>query len=67
MCHKKMKLFINGKKFRIHPVFNLYAGSKQGEVIHISKFVPVKGNESNSGYLMTAVRGSGDKKTKKML
>ena len=64
MVNKKMELFINGKKFRIHPRFSLYGGSKQGEVIHISRFVPVKGNVDGGGYLRIAVRGSGDMKQK---
>ena len=58
----KMKLFINGKKYWIHPHFNLYAGNKYGEVIHISKFVPMKGNDHYSGYLKVMVRGSEDRK-----
>ena len=58
----KMRLFINGKKCRIHLHFNLYAGNKYGEVINISRFVPLKGHDNNSGYLQVMVRGSGDRK-----
>ena len=58
----KMKLFINGKKYRIHPRFNLYGGNKYGEVINISRFTPMKRNDHNSGYLKLMVRGSGDRK-----
>ena len=60
----KIRLFVNGKKFRLHPVYDLYGASRQGEVINISKFVPMKGNVNNTGYLMVMVRGSGDWKQK---
>ena len=56
------RIKINGNKYRIHPVYNLYAGNRQGEVIHISKSVPMKGNYLDTGYLKVKVRGSGDKK-----
>ena len=58
----KIKLFISGKKYWIHPHFNLYAGNKYGEVIHISRFVPMKGRDHHSGYRQVMVRGSGDRK-----
>ena len=58
----KIRLFINGKKYMIHPIYNLYAGNKYGEVIHISKFTPIKGRIHRTGYLLVTVRGSGDRK-----
>ena len=58
------RIKINGNKYRIHPVYNLYAGNRQGEVIHISKSVPMKDNYINTGYLIVTVRGSGDLKRK---
>ena len=58
----KIKLFINGKKYVVHPHFNLYAGNKYGEVINISRFVPMKGYDHHSGYRQVMVRGSGDRK-----
>ena len=56
------RLKINGNKYRIHPVYNLYGANKQGEVIHIARQVPLKGNDNNTGYLSTKVRGSGNRK-----
>ena len=58
----KIKLHIDGKKYYVHPVYNLYAGNKYGEVIHISRFIPMKGRHHPSGYLLVNVRGSGDRK-----
>ena len=60
----QMKLFINSKEYWIHPVYNLYGANKQGEVIHISKYTPMKGNYNNRRYLQVVVRGSGDLKRK---
>ena len=58
-----IRLFINGKKYRIHPVYNLYAGNKYGEVINISRFVSMKGRINyGCGYRQVMVRGSGDRK-----
>ena len=40
----------------VHPVYDLYAGSKDGNTINIIKRVPHKGNKKNSGYLGVNVR-----------
>ena len=40
----------------VHPVYDLYAGSKDGNTINIIKRVPHKGNKKNSGYLNVHVR-----------
>ena len=42
-----------------HPVYDLYAGSKDGKIIHIIKKVPHKGNENGDGYLIYKVRKHG--------
>ena len=60
----QMKMFIGGKEYWLHPVYNLYGANKQGEVIYTSKYTPTKGRDNINGYMMTDVRGSGDKKHK---
>ena len=60
------RIKINGKKYRTHPVYNIYAGNRQGEVIHISKKFPMKGNDNNCRYLKVLVRGSVDIKFKSL-
>ena len=60
----KIRLFVNGQEYRIHPVYDLYGASKQGEVINIERCVPMKGHCYGIGYPKIAVRGSGDKKSK---
>ena len=52
-------LIVNDKKYKIHPKFNLYAASKDGDIIHILKQKPNKGKKSNNGYLMISVRQFG--------
>ena len=47
---------INNCVYKIHPIYNLYAGSKDGSIIHILKRVPFKGNKHPSGYLICMVR-----------
>ena len=47
---------INGCVYKVHPIYNLYAGSKDGNVINIIKQVPHKGNKNDSGYLKCTVR-----------
>ena len=51
--------------YSVHPIYNLYAGSKDGYVIHIIKKLPNRGNKTNRGYLICGVRKhaqSGQKK-----
>ena len=52
-------LIVNDKKYKIHHKFNLYAASKDGDIIHILKQKPNKGKKSNNGYLMISVRQFG--------
>ena len=60
----KMKFFIGGKEYWIHPIYDYYGANKQGEVINIFRSVPMKGNYSNTRYLKIAVSGSRNKKQK---
>ena len=45
--------------FSVHPIYNLYAGSKDGNVINIIKQVPHKGSKNHSCYLNVCVRKHG--------
>jgi len=58
------KIYINGKCYISHPVYNLYAGSKGGFIINLIKQNPMKGNIANTGYLRVSVRKHGDSNKK---
>ena len=45
------KITINESVYNIHPIYNLYAASENGEILHICKNVKMKGNINHSGYL----------------
>ena len=53
------KIIIDDCVYNIHPIFDLYAASKDGNKIHIIKQIPQKGNKHNSGYLICNVRKYG--------
>ena len=55
---------INGCFYNIHPIYNMYAASKDGKVVHINRKNPTDGNVCNSGYKMIMVRKRGDSKYK---
>ena len=46
----KMKMYVNNKEYWIHPVYDLYGANRQGEVINITKSIPMKGRDHHSGY-----------------
>ena len=50
------EITINERVYVTHPIYNLYAGSKDGKIIHIIKQVPHVGNKSNRGYMKVSVR-----------
>ena len=50
------KITIDEYVYYVHPIYDLYAGSKDGNVINIIKQVPHKGNKTNGGYLKVSVR-----------
>lgn len=56
---------INECIYKIHPIYDLYAGSEDGKIIYIIKRVPHKGNKINSGYLRVCVRKHGQSGQKK--
>ena len=50
------KITINERVYVTHPIYNLYAGSKDGKIIHIIKQVPHVGNKNHNGFLNVCVR-----------
>ena len=50
------KITIDECVYYVHPIYDLYAGSKDGNVINIIKQVPHKGNKTHRGYLNVGVR-----------
>ena len=50
------QIIINNCAYNIHPIYDLYAGSKDGSIIHILIRVAHKGNKTNRGYLNCMVR-----------
>ena len=54
-------LLINECIYKIHPIYNLYAASKDGKIIHIIKQVPNAGNKNHNGYMAFTVGKYGDK------
>ena len=50
----------NNCVYKTHPIFNLYAGSKDGRIIHIIKQKPHFGNKNNAGYMKFRVRKFGE-------
>ena len=55
-----MIIEINNCEYKTHPIYTLYAASKDGRIIHIVKQVPNKGNKNNIGYLIFKVRKFGE-------
>ena len=54
----------NNCVYKTHPIFNLYAGSKDGRIIHIVKQKPQFGNKNKFGYMQIMVRRYGESKQK---
>ena len=50
---------INECVYFVHPIYDLYAGSKEGNIINIIKRAPHKGNKKHNGYMMCGVRKHG--------
>ena len=50
---------INNCIYKTHPIYDLYAGSKDGYVIHIVKQKPNFGNRMSNGYIACQVRRHG--------
>lgn len=59
------KIIIDDRVYKTHPIFTLYACSKDGYIIHIVKQRPFKGNKINTGYMIFSVRKYGESKQTK--
>ena len=53
---------MNNSAYHMHPIYNLYAGSESGEVIHIIKKVPNKGIKNRCGYMYCTIRKDGGRR-----
>jgi len=51
-----MKLIVvNNVKYRVHPIYENYAASKSGKVIHVKKLIPMNGHShsfNKKSYIM---------------
>ena len=56
---------INNCVYKVHPVYNLYASDKNGNIIHLVKQVPNPGHKLKNGYLACMVRKHGQNGQKK--
>jgi len=59
-----MKIEIEKCVYFVRPIYDLYAGSKDGNAIHITKRVLNKGNKTHRGYLNVCVRKHGQPRVK---
>lgn len=53
------KITIDKCVYYTHPIYDLYAGSKNGNIINIIKQIPNKGNKQRNGYSNISVRKHG--------
>ena len=53
------KIIINNCVYKTHPIYALYASSRDGSIIHIIKQKPYFGNKDRHGYLNCMVRKHG--------
>jgi len=53
------KIEIENCVYSCHPIYDLYAADKDGNVMNIIKKVPHKGNENRNGYMLCMVRKHG--------
>ena len=55
------KIEIENCVYQIHPVYDLYASDKNGNIINIVKKIPMIGTKNNRGYLLCGVRKHGQR------
>ena len=55
------KIEVNKCVYSVHPIYDLYASDKNGNIINIIKKVPLLCTNNNSGYLYITVRKYGGK------
>ena len=49
-------LVIDESVYYVHPIYDLYAASRDGKIIHIIKHLPSNGHNQRNGYLQCCVR-----------
>lgn len=59
-----MELVINNCAFRIHPICNLYAGSRDGKYINVEYKVPLSGNKNKHGYFSCSIKSINESQKK---
>ena len=59
-----MKIQMNNSVYKIHPVYDFYAGDKNGNIINLVRKVPIIANKNNVGYMRVNVRKPGGKNKK---
>ena len=60
----RIKMKIENVSYYMHPVYDLYAADRNGNIINIVKKVPMKGNKNYFGYMMFRVRKHAQKSQK---
>ena len=61
------KIIIENCSYKTHPIFTLYAASRDGKIIHLIKQIPQIGTENDNGYFMLSVRKFDELKQKTVL
>ena len=64
---QERQLVVNSCAYFVHPIYNLYAASRDGKIIHIIKQVPNTGNKNHNGYMRCMVRNMVTKIAKHIL
>ena len=49
---------INDSVYQIHPIYNQYGANENGEIVNISRKVPMKGRKNHHGYMRCDVRNN---------
>ena len=66
-CRISKQLVIDKCVYQIHPIYNLYAASRDGKIIHIIKQDPNAGFKQPNGYMRHRVRKYGAANWKTLL
>ena len=53
------KIKVDKCVYSVHPVYDLYASDENGNIIHILKKIPTKGNKQRNGYMGCRIRKYG--------
>lgn len=56
LYYMSKEIVIDNRVYKTHPYYDLYAGSVNGQVIHIIKQIPHYGQKHSSGYMQVTIR-----------